>query len=195
MFSPLAPTEVSTDVRNSELVHPSSGSGKPSRTLCCHDGWRDDTCRDDVPEGPAVAPKVFSHTLRVRYSECDPQGVVFNANYVAYLDVIITELWREALGRYQELLDSGMDMVVAEVNVRFRGSARFDDLIAFEARLVRIGETSIATRIDAAADGQPVIEARMRHVFIDGETKSKRPVPPHVREAFSAYLDPDADED
>ena len=67
-----------------------------------------------------------THTLRVRYSECDPQGVVFNANYVAYLDVVITELWREALGRYQDLVDSGVDMVVAEVNVRYLGSAAFD---------------------------------------------------------------------
>ena len=134
--------------------------------------------------------QVFRHTLRVRYSECDVQGVVFNANYVAYLDVIITELWREAIGPYQELVESGVDMVVAEINVRFVGSARFDDELEFEARLTRIGETALSTRIDASVAGQPVIEARMRHVFIDAETKTKRPMPDHVREAFTAYLDP-----
>ena len=146
--------------------------------------------RDRSPSD-TVAAKVFKHTLRVRYSECDPQGVVFNANYVAYFDVVITELWREAIGPYQELLDSGVDMVVAEVNVRYLGPARFDDEVHFEARVTRLGETAIATRIDASTGGQPVVEGRIRHVFIDPETKTKRPMPDDVRDALALYLDPE----
>ncbi len=30
-------------------------------------------------------PQPYVHELRVRYSECDPQGVVFNANYLERL--------------------------------------------------------------------------------------------------------------
>ena len=30
----------------------------------------------------------------MRYGECDPQGIVFNANYLLYFDVAFTELWR-----------------------------------------------------------------------------------------------------
>jgi acyl-CoA thioesterase FadM len=29
----------------------------------------------------------LNHELRVRYGECDPQGVVFNAHYLAHLDI------------------------------------------------------------------------------------------------------------
>ena len=105
--------------------------------------------------------------------------------------MIITELWREALGRYDDLVESGTDMVVAEVNVRFLGPAGFDDVVDFEARVTRLGETAISTRIDASTGGHPVIEARMRHVFIDAETKAKCPMPGHVREALAAYLDPE----
>jgi len=36
----------------------------------------------------------FVHELRVRYGECDPQGIVFNANYLSYFDITVTELWR-----------------------------------------------------------------------------------------------------
>ena len=45
----------------------------------------------------------FVHELRVRYGECDPQGIVFNANYLLYFDVAFTEYWRERdrpLGRH-----------------------------------------------------------------------------------------------
>jgi acyl-CoA thioester hydrolase len=140
--------------------------------------------------GPdAVAAKVFKHTLRVRYGECDPQGVVFNANYVAYFDVILTELWREALGSYQDMVDAGTDMVVGEVTVRFLGPARFDDDIDFEARLTRLGETAMSTRIEAATNGQPVVSGDIRHVFIDPAAKTKRPMPEDIRAALEPYLD------
>src|SRR5262249_61340495 len=55
----------------------------------------------------------FRHRLRVRYNECDPQGVVFNANYLTYFDLTMTELWRQ-LGGYQAMVEAGVDMVVAE---------------------------------------------------------------------------------
>jgi acyl-CoA thioester hydrolase len=132
--------------------------------------------------------QTFIHRLRVRYGECDPQGVVFNANYVAYLDVVSTELWREALGRYQDLVDSGIDMVVAEVHIRFVGSAEFDDEIEFEARLVRLGSTSMVTEVDATVGGRPVVWARLRHVFIDAAAKEKTEMPAHVRKALTPYL-------
>ena len=137
----------------------------------------------------AVAEKVFKHTLRVRYSECDPQGVVFNANYVAYFDVILTELWREALGSYQDMVEGGTDMVVAEVNVRFLGPARFDDEVEFEARLTRLGETSMSTRIDSSTGGHPVVQGEIRHVFIDPATKAKTPMPENIRTALRPYLE------
>jgi acyl-CoA thioester hydrolase len=137
----------------------------------------------------AVAGKVFKHTLRVRYGECDPQGVVFNANYVAYFDIILTELWREALGRYQDMVDAGTDMVVAELNVRFLGPARFDDEVDFEARLTRLGETAMSTHIDATTNGQPVVQGDVRHVFIDPATKTKTPMPDEIRTALEPYLE------
>ena len=49
----------------------------------------------------------YVHSLRVRYHECDPQSVVFNANYLAYFDINITELWRAAFGSYDAMLARG----------------------------------------------------------------------------------------
>ena len=114
---------------------------------------------------------------------------MFNANYVAYFDVILTELWREALGSYQDMVDAGTDMVVAEVNVRFLGPARFDDVIDFEARLTRLGETSMSTRIDSRTNGEPVVQGEIRHVFIDPATKAKTPMPQNIRDALEPYLE------
>src|SRR5438874_1765466 len=101
---------------------------------------------------------VFRHRIRVRYGECDLQGVVFNANWLAYFDVVITELWRDRVGDYMDMIDRGVDMVVAEAGVRFRAPARFDDVVEFELRVARLGETSFSSSIDAKVDGRTVIE-------------------------------------
>ncbi len=54
----------------------------------------------------------FRHRLRVRWSECDLQGVVF---YPRYLDRTVTELWRAAIGPYTDMIPvHGVDMVKIE---------------------------------------------------------------------------------
>ena len=132
--------------------------------------------------------------LRIRYGECDPQGVVFNANYFGYFDVVLTEAWREAIGPYTEMIESGTDLVVAEASARYLGSARFDEVIDLEWRITRLGTTGMSTRIDVSVDGRRVVEGTMRHVFIDPATKEKKEMPAEIREAFEPYaIQPTAD--
>ncbi len=133
-------------------------------------------------------PDVFTHTIRVRFGECDPQGVVFNANWLAYFDVVITELWRERVYDYSDMLASGTDMVVAEAGLRFLGAAGFDDEVEFEVRVTRVGNTAVSTAISAAVEGRPVVEGTMRHVFIDPATKAKKEMPAPVRERLEPLL-------
>jgi acyl-CoA thioester hydrolase len=133
--------------------------------------------------------RTFSMQLRVRYGECDPQGVVFNANYFAYFDVVLTEAWREAIGPYNDMIEEhDTDLVVAEANARYLGPARFDELLDLEWRISRLGSTSITTRIDVSVDGRPVVEGTMRHVFIEPATKEKKEMPPEIMAAFEPYV-------
>ena len=128
----------------------------------------------------------FVHELRVRYGECDPQGIVFNANYLLYFDVAFTEYWRDRVGPWQQLEELGVDAVVAEANVRFRGPARFDDLLGIEITTEELGTTSMTTRADVRRDGEPLIEMRLRHVFVDRGTWAKTEMPETIRERLAA---------
>ena len=130
----------------------------------------------------------FAHELRVRYGECDPQGIVFNANYLLYFDVAFTELWRAAVGPWQEMVQRGIDAVVAEAGLRFRAPARFDDVLALEARVVDLGRTSLTTEIDVVRDGKTLVEGRLRHVVVDTRTWDKTPIPDWVREGLRGYV-------
>jgi acyl-CoA thioester hydrolase len=129
----------------------------------------------------------FSHTLRVRYAECDPQGVVFNAHYLAYFDASITELWRAAFGGYQAMLERGVDIVVAEAQLRYRAAARFDDELTLELAIAHLGTTSILEHHTISRDGQVLVEGALRHVMVDRETLAKTPIPDWVRAGLAPW--------
>ena len=128
----------------------------------------------------------FRYTQRVRYHECDPQGVVFNGNYLTYFDVTMTELWRE-LGGYQAMLDSGVDMVVAEARVLYRSPLRFDDVFEAEVEVTRLGETSMSAEIRLARDGEACAEGELRYVFVESGGGAKSAIPESIRAGLSRY--------
>jgi len=140
-----------------------------------------------------VTPGPFVHPLRVRYAECDPQQIVFNANYFAYFDVAMTELWRAAIGHYGAMMERGVDMVVAEASARFLGAARFDDDLQLEVSITRLGTTACTTRHRVLRAGDPLVEGRMRHVFVDPTSLEKIPIPDWLRESLGPWVMPDGD--
>ena len=127
----------------------------------------------------------FVHRLRVRYGECDPQGVVFNANFVMYFDVALTELWREALGGYAAMMEAGADLQVVEATARYRAPARFDEELDITIEVSRLGTTSMVTTLAVYRDGALLVEGELAHVFVDVSTLVKIPIPEAIRSALS----------
>jgi acyl-CoA thioester hydrolase len=128
----------------------------------------------------------FRYTQRVRYHECDPQGVVFNAHYLAYFDITLTELWRE-VGGYEQMISEGTDMVVAEATIRYRAPLRFDDEFEVAIALTRIGNTSMSSGFTIERGGDVMSEGEVRHVFVTAGEGEKTPIPEQVRAGLQPY--------
>jgi acyl-CoA thioester hydrolase len=129
----------------------------------------------------------FRHRLRVRYSDCDPQGVVFNANYLTYFDIAITELWREAIGSYERIHEYGADLVVAEARVRYLAPIAFDEEIDLVATVDHMGTTSIVTAIGIEGGGELRAEGHVRHVVVAHGTSKKMSIPEPARAALEPF--------
>jgi acyl-CoA thioester hydrolase len=140
-------------------------------------------------EYAADVARRYSHRLRVRYLECDAQGVVFNAHYFGYFDVAFTEFWREAVGPYGEMVESGVDNVVAEARARYFAPARFDDLIDIRVWLIRLGTTGMTIRMDVVREEELLVEGEMRYVFVDVASKLKTPIPDDIRAGLEPYVE------
>jgi acyl-CoA thioester hydrolase len=139
-------------------------------------------------------PLSYTHRLRVRYGECDQQGVVFNAHYFAYFDHVLTEVWRDVVMPYEQMVDSGVDLVVAHAQAAFKAPARFEDEIELVWWVTRLGNTAMTTRIDIQRGEETLVEGEMVHVFVDTGTNSTRPIPDDIRSKLEPYLREEEDQ-
>jgi len=71
--------------------------------------------------------------LRVRYSECDAQKVVFNGRYGEYVDLAVTEYMR-AIGLTSGGLFVEFDYQLVKQTIEWRAPARFDDVFEISFR-------------------------------------------------------------
>jgi acyl-CoA thioester hydrolase len=131
----------------------------------------------------------FAFSLRVRFSETDAQGVVFNGAYFTYLDVGITEYQRHLGFPWREMVRTGFDFVIARVTFEYRVPAQYDDLVAVHVRTSRIGDRSLT--LDAEmyrGDSDTLLTLGcLVHVAIDPETKQSIPIPAAYRERVVAF--------
>lgn len=85
----------------------------------------------------------------VRYSECDPQGVVFNAHYLTYFDCTINEAFRDSGEDWLERMhESGCDVQLVKSVVEYRKPLRFDEEICCRARVLRLGNSSVTWSLE-----------------------------------------------
>jgi acyl-CoA thioester hydrolase len=131
--------------------------------------------------------------VRVRYAETDQMGVVYHANYLIWFEVGRAELLR-ALGlRYRDLeRDHGCLIAVVGVEARYRASARYDDEISIQTRVVAMRGPVLKMAYDVVRvdDGKLLCEGTTSHVVI-GRDMVKRPLPDEYEKAFRNLLEAD----
>jgi acyl-CoA thioester hydrolase len=136
---------------------------------------------------PQVAFRM-SYTLRVRWAEVDPQGIVFNAHYLTYADVAITEYWREVGCLYPNAFtEHGVDTFVVKATLEYHRPARFDDEIEVLVRVARIGRSSLRVLLEVHRNDEHLVSGELIYVVASTETRAPTPVPAFLRDAILRY--------
>lgn len=130
----------------------------------------------------------FVHELRVRWSECDPQNVVFNAKYFEYFDVATTEYWRAIGLRYPEdLLATGGDLFAVKATAEFHAPARYDDVLALRTRCARLGRSSMRFESGIWRGDEHLTSGELVYVYADVTARASRPLPESVVAAVTRF--------
>ncbi|GGI58421.1 thioesterase [Winogradskyella haliclonae] len=108
--------------------------------------------------------------IRVRYGETDQMGVVYHANYASYFEVGRTEWLRQYGITYKSMEENGIMLPVISLNIKYKNSARYDDLLTLKTSLKKMPMASIEFDYELLNDKSELLATgHTVLVFIDME--------------------------
>lgn len=136
--------------------------------------------------------------IRVRYAESDQMGVAYHANYLVWCEVGRTDLIRQLGMTYAEMERRGVMLAVADAQLRYHASARYDDLVRIVTRLIGVRSRMVTFAYDLrrvtpdGRDGDRLARASTTLVSIDREGKPTA-LPAEMRAMLEAAVTADFD--
>lgn len=147
--------------------------------MACH--WTSDL---DFMTAASTLP--FSDTLRVRYSDTDPQGHLYFANYLVYADEV-AGFYMESLG-LQAMNPQQAPCFIFTVNVScdYLGECKSFDTVRVFTGYSRLGRTSadISFEIYNEDSASLLAKGSITQVFTDKETRAAIEIPALFRAAI-----------
>ncbi len=141
---------------------------------------KSETTGNSAPAAQADFP--FLHTLRVRYAEVDAQAIVYNAHYLTYADIAITELLRTLNFDYSLAATqrAAQDFHTVKVVLEYQHPAHYDEEVTIGVRVGRIGRSSITWRLAffRQPDVRLLATAEVVWVYTDQQQQRSTPLPP-----------------
>lgn len=132
----------------------------------------------------------FHTSLRVRWSECDAQGIAYMGSYMDYLEVAQAEYYRNLGFSLYHLADRGyFDTASVKATLEFKAPVRLDDMVEVYTRISRIGTTSIATDTEIYRQDSDLLllQAQVINVGYDAKQEVSKRVPDDMRTLISHF--------
>ena len=133
---------------------------------------------------------VFSWPTRVYWEDTDAGGVVYHAQYLAFLERARTE-WMRAQGHGQDRLRTELDLVFAVRSMRidFRLPARLDDALQVTVALRECRRASLVIAQSIRRDGTLLLDAEVRVAALFAGSFKPRPIPRPLYDALFALVE------
>ena len=125
-----------------------------------------------------AAEPVFSWPTRVYWEDTDAGGVVYHAQYLAFLERARTE-WLRARGKGQQALRVDHDLVFAvrSMRIEFRQPARLDDALDVTVGLRQCRRASLVIAQAIRREGVLLLDAEVRVAALNASDFRPRAIP------------------
>lgn len=135
------------------------------------------------PEGGA-----HSTTVRVRFGDTDPYGIVYFVSYFRYCHRAIEEFLRACGLKPEETfknVQEGFGLPIVEAWCRFRRPAKYGELLRIETRLQEIRAKAIIFRFEFYPEtGRDLVAEGTANLVAIGPDWRVRELPERVKEAL-----------
>ena len=133
----------------------------------------------------------FIHPVRVYWEDTDAGGVVYHAQYLAFLERARTE-WLRSLGKGQAALRDGQDLVFAvrAMRIDFRAPARLDDALDVSVTVREVRKASLVFAQAIHRGGALLLDAEVRVAALRASDFRPIAIPQALNDELSAHLLP-----
>ena len=120
-------------------------------------------------------------STRIRYSETDQMGVVYHGNYAQFLEMGRVE-WLRNLGvSYKSMEENGVMLPVISIEMNFKKSALYDDVICIKTTLVKTPSVKIAFAYEIYNEkDELLVTANTVLAFLDKQSKKPIKCPQYI---------------
>ena len=132
----------------------------------------------------------FKTSVRVRWMECDAQGIVYNGAYLGYLEIGQAEYYRNLGFAIYTIPESGyIDFAVVKSTIEFKAPAKVDEIIELYVRVSKIGHSSLTLNMEIYSQESDRLLTDIETIYVgyDAATESSKPVPDDVRRLVTHY--------
>lgn len=139
---------------------------------------------------PAAEAKVFSHTLRVRWADCDPARIAYTGRIPNFALEAIDEWWRVQIGMdwFQGNVERNVGTPFVHLSIDFKHPVTPRHPLVCEVRLLRVGESSVRFSVRGLQDGILCFEGEFVEVFVQADAHRKITAPEDIRRKLEALV-------
>ncbi|MDM0024328.1 acyl-CoA thioesterase [Variovorax saccharolyticus] len=133
-----------------------------------------------------AAAAAFRRERLIRFSDCDPAGIVFYPQYFVMFNGLVED-WVNAMGvGYQRLIvEQRIGLPTVRVEADFRAVSRFGDSVTLALVVERLGTRSLTLALQCVgADGELRMQMRQVLVTTSLETHRALEIPAALRDAI-----------
>jgi 4-hydroxybenzoyl-CoA thioesterase len=130
----------------------------------------------------------FKRPHRIRFSECDPAGIVFYPQYFVMFNDLLEE-WVDSLlpiGFAGYIADRRFGMPTVRLEADFKAISRMGDEVGLSLQVVRLGTKSLTLLLCCTGvGGDTRMTVTQTLVTTSLETHTSIPIPDELREAIT----------
>ena len=123
--------------------------------------------------------------VRVYYQDTDAGGVVFHAQYLAFMERARTEFLNEAgidIARFTER--HGLLFMVHELTVKYHQPALLNDMLSVSAEVVKWGRASLVFRQRVERGVELLVEADVTLALVERSRMKPARIPEELEQAL-----------
>ena len=134
-------------------------------------------------------PGAFTRSVAIRFSHCDPAGIVYFPHYFDMFNGLIEDWYTHEIGYdYAELvLGSHFGFPFVHIECDFNLPSRMGECLDLTLLIDRIGRSSLGLTIVGHLDGHERLRARMVTAMMSLETRISVELPADLRAKIENY--------